>query len=371
MILPDVPAVILAPMEGLTDAPMREVQGEIGAFDFSVAEFIRISNSIPSRTAFFHALPELRRDSRTKSGLPVYVQLLGGHPGRLAESAVVAVRSGAKVIDINFGCPAPLVNNHDGGASLLKHPKRIKEIVAAIRDAVPHEIPVSAKLRLGWDSIDAIHENATMAAEGGASWLTIHARTREQVYRPPVFWEPVSLVRERLNIPVVANGDLWTMADFRRCQEVTGCIHFMLGRSALANPALSHHIAAALKIAVPHRITPLDASKEDFDWRPYLRRLIAHTPVSSPRVARYLTGRLKQWMKIAYLRGNCPAFEAVKSADSLEDIFSALRRSDDEPYEKFSFEGVEENQSEVGRVSLSSQTNDFSLTSCLQASVGA
>src|SRR5207248_8564004 len=97
---------------------------------------------------------------------------------------------------LNFGCPAKTVNRHDGGATLLKYPQRIRDIVRAVRAAVPGHVPVSAKMRLGWDSIDPIEENAAMAAEGGASWLTIHGRTRLAGYAPPIFWRPIGRVRE-------------------------------------------------------------------------------------------------------------------------------------------------------------------------------
>ena len=166
------------------------------------------------------------------------VQLLGGDAGRLAAAAVRAHECGAAAVDLNFGCPAKTVNRHDGGATLLKYPGRIREIVAAVRAALPPHVPVSAKLRLGWDTIDAIDENAGMAAEGGAAWITIHGRTRFAGYAPPIFWKPIGRVRERLGIPVVANGDIWTVDDFRRCRDETGCRHFMLGRGALANPRL-------------------------------------------------------------------------------------------------------------------------------------
>src|SRR5262249_48036181 len=145
-----------------------------------------------------------------------------------------------------FGCPAPTVNRNDGGATLLNHPCRIREIVSAVRSAVPKDIPVSAKIRLGWDSIDQVYENASMAAEGGASWLTIHARTRTQGYQPPVFYHPISVVRESLSIPVVANGDVFSLDDFLRCRDETGCMHFMIGRGALARPSLSYEIAREL-----------------------------------------------------------------------------------------------------------------------------
>src|SRR5262249_50415014 len=123
----------------------------------------------------------------------------------------------------------------------------------------------------GWDSIEAIYENAEMAAEGGADWLTIHARTRVQVYAPPVYWKPIGVVRERLGLPVVANGDIWTLEDLRRCREETGCRHFMLGRGALANPLLPMQAAQELGLAPG---APEDAGTlSDFDWIPPLRRL--------------------------------------------------------------------------------------------------
>ena len=208
---PETPALLLAPMEGVMDAPMRALQAEMGVFTFAVSEFIRVSSEVPPKRLFHRHVPELRCGSMTPNGLPVQVQLLGGDAGRMAAAALVACTAGAQAIDINFGCPAPTVNRHDGGATLLKYPKRLREIVAAIRDAVPAEIPVSAKLRLGWDSIDAIDENAEMAAEGGANWITIHGRTRVAGYAPPAYWEPIGRVRKRLNIPVVANGDIWTI----------------------------------------------------------------------------------------------------------------------------------------------------------------
>lgn len=321
MLIPDAPALLLAPMEGLTDAPMRAVQGEIGAFTFAVAEFLRINAIVPPKSVFTRHVPELNRNAATASGLPVQVQLLGGHPGRMAESAVMACRAGATAIDINFGCPAPTVNRHDGGATLLKHPHRIREIVAAIRGALPAHVPVSAKLRLGWDSPDAIFENAEMAAQGGAAWLTIHGRTRAQVYKPPVLWRPMRTVRERLGIPVVANGDLWSVEDFRRCREETGCIHFMLGRGALANPLLSHQIARELGLISEART---DAPHGVFDWRPPLRRLIAWTEIFQGDSPRLIVGRLKQWLKIAGLYGNFAAFDAIKRAESVEEIFAGL-----------------------------------------------
>ncbi len=325
MLHQDVPALILAPMDGITDAPMRALQGETGAFTLAVSEFLRVSSEVPPRRVFLRHIPELQHDARTPTGLPVQVQLLGGDAGRMAAAAVVACDAGAGAIDINFGCPAPTVNRHDGGATLLKHPTRIREIVAAIRAAVPKEIPVSAKLRLGWDSIDDIYANAEMAAEGGADWLTIHARTRAQGYKPPVYWQPIGVVRERVRLPVVANGDIWSLADFRQCREETGCRHFMLGRSALANPLLASQVAADLGIgsgkSLPAIATPCD-------WIPHLQRLVHWSEFYAHDVQRGTLLRLKQWLRLASNHGNFPAFDLIKRTQSVEELFACLADSD-------------------------------------------
>ncbi len=318
-----VPALILAPMDGVTDAPMRAVQGEGGAFTFAVSEFLRVSSEVPPKRQFIRHIPEMLGGGSTPTGLPVQVQLLGGDPGRMAGAAAVACEAGARGIDINFGCPAPTVNRHDGGATLLKHPQRIREIVAAVRGAVPKEIPVSAKLRLGWDSIEAIYENADMAAEGGADWLTIHARTRAQGYKPPVYWQPIGKVRERVGIPVVANGDIWTIEDFRTCQEETGCLHFMLGRGALANPILAGEAARELNIGTGYLNCPIETV---CDWIPYLQRLVHWTQFYTDNTPNRTVLRLKQWLRMASNHGNFPAFDAIKRTLTIEDLFLALTR---------------------------------------------
>ena len=325
MLTPHSPALILAPMQGLTDAPMRAFQSESGAFTFAVSEFLRVSSDVPSARLFLRHVPELACGGRTAAGLPVQVQLLGGDASLMAQSAVVAVQAGAKAVDINFGCPAPTVNRHDGGAALLKSPKRIREVVAAVRAALPPEIPVSAKLRLGWDSMDSIFENADMAAEGGAAWLTIHGRTRTQGYAPPADWSRMGIVRERVGIPVVANGDLWTLEDFRRCRDETGCIHFMLGRGALADPFLPGRIADELGMAA--QSPEADGA---IDWTPLLERLVGLTAclegitILEKRSNHFLACRLKQWLKIASLRGNFTRFEAVKRLESVEELLAVV-----------------------------------------------
>lgn len=311
------PAIVLAPMEGVTDAPMRALQGALGAFTYSVTEYLRISQSMPSPSVFVHHVPEVNNAGKTTTGLPVQMQILGGHPGRVAEAATIAFKVGAPAIDINFGCPAPTVNSHDGGATLLKYPCRIRDIVQAVRQAIPPHIPVSAKLRLGWDNTTAILENAAMAAEGGASWLTIHARTRAQGYAPPVDWPMIGRVRQQLGIPIIANGDIFALDDFRRCRESTGCEHFMIGRGALANPWLSHQIAHELGLIQELPTTPIN-------WLLMLEQLIQWNQAFHDRWEIRTVRRMKMWLRHAHLFGKFPLFHIIKHAEEVDELRAML-----------------------------------------------
>lgn len=317
MINPTAPALVFAPMQGVTDAPMRALQGATGAFTFAVSEFLRVSRMVPHQRVFLRHVPELLNGGLTPTGLPVQVQLLGGDASRMANAAAIAQEAGAKAIDVNFGCPAPTVNRHDGGATLLQYPKRIREIVGAIRAALPSHVPVSAKLRLGWESPDAIDENAEMAADGGAAWLTIHARTRQQGYAPPVNWRLIGRVRERLGIPIVANGDIWTVEGFRHCREQTGCQHFMLGRGALADPSLARRIAGELGIIADKPASP---NAEEIDWHSQLQNLMSWTPSNDQ-----LVHRLKQWLKLASTFGAFARFEDIKRSRNVDELLASLK----------------------------------------------
>ncbi len=308
-------------MEGVTDPPMRALLSRLGGFTFCVTEFLRVSQLVPPAKVFRCHVPELRHGARTAAGTPVQVQLLGGDPGRLAQAAEIAVQAGARAVDLNFGCPARTVNRHDGGATLLRYPDRICAIVAAVRRAVPAEFPVSAKLRLGWDDPAAIHVNAERAAEGGAAWITIHGRTKAQGYRRPAYWEPIGEVRERLRIPVVANGEIWTLEDFRRCRAQTGCEHFMLGRGALADPALAR--LAAWELGVPGAEPASSVSGSPTEWLPLVREFVALNAATG-RTASATLARVKQWCHLANQDGKLPWFDTLKRLQDLEEALDHL-----------------------------------------------
>jgi len=157
------PPVVLAPMAGVTNAPFRALCRRYGA-GLYVSEMITARGLVEGNAKTLH-LASFAPEEKPRS-----LQLYGVDPVSLGEAVAWLVGEGhVDHIDMNFGCPANTVNRHDGGATLLKYPHRIREIVRAIRDALPAEVPVSAKLRLGWDCVDSIHENAEMAAEGGAA----------------------------------------------------------------------------------------------------------------------------------------------------------------------------------------------------------
>src|SRR5690349_5251397 len=168
-------------MDGVTDWVHRELATRIGGISQCVSEFIRVTDVAPPAKVFLRDCPELARGGRTSVGVPVFVQILGGDPAAMAEAAHTAASLGALGVDINFGCPAKRVNNHDGGASILRSPARAELITRAVRAAVPSAIPVTVKVRLGWCDSDSVVDIAKAAEQGGASWLTIHARTKQQM----------------------------------------------------------------------------------------------------------------------------------------------------------------------------------------------
>jgi len=226
----------LAPMEGISDSLVRDLLSARGGMDFCVTEFIRVSNQPVSPRVLRRECPQLAAGGRTPAGTPVYVQLLGGEPSLVAESAARAEAMGALGLDLNFGCPARRVNGHDGGASLLRTPARVERMVRACRDRV--QIPVTAKIRLGWEDASGVEDLARAAEAGGATWLTIHGRTKVQMYKGHADWAAIARARAAVRLPVIANGDLFHPMALKRCREVTGCDRFMLGRGAFRTPNL-------------------------------------------------------------------------------------------------------------------------------------
>ncbi|MBK6852383.1 MAG: tRNA-dihydrouridine synthase [Burkholderiales bacterium] len=237
-------AILLAPMEGLLDFALRDVLTRVGGISLCVSEFIRVTDSVLPERVFFRVVPELAHGSRTPAGVPVRPQLLGSDAACLADNAARLATLGPAGIDLNFGCPARIVNRHGGGAALLKDPEQLHHIVAAVRRALPTGLVLSAKMRLGFDDDSRAEDCARAIAAGGADELVVHARTKAQAYRPPAYWERIADVCAAVTIPVVANGEIWTVDDARRCVQASGCTNLMLGRGMVADPGLALAVLA-------------------------------------------------------------------------------------------------------------------------------
>jgi tRNA-dihydrouridine synthase C len=280
------PRLLLAPMEGLLDCTLRDLLTRAGGIERCVGEFIRVTDTLLPDRLFHRILPELRNGGRTPAGVPVRAQLLGSDPACLADNAARLAALGPAGIDLNFGCPAKTVNRHRGGAALLDEPELMGRIVAAVRAAVPAHMPVSAKMRLGVNDDSRAADCARAVAEAGACELVIHARTRDQGYRPPAYWARIAEVRAEVpGLPVVANGEIWTVADARRCQAESGCDTLMLGRGQVADPGL------ALAI--------LSDGRQGMAWPAVLHLLRDFWAcVGQQFEPRYRAGRLKQWLQL-------------------------------------------------------------------------
>ncbi|RRD57058.1 tRNA dihydrouridine(16) synthase DusC [Comamonadaceae bacterium OH2545_COT-014] len=295
-------------MEGLLDHTLRDVLTRVGGVDRCVSEFIRVTDQLLPVRSFTRLVPELRHGSRTPAGVPVRPQLLGSDPACLADNAARLAALGPAGIDLNFGCPAKTVNRHRGGAVLLDEPELLHRIVAAVRRAVPAGVPVSAKMRLGFNDDARTIECAQAIEAGGADELVVHARTKAQAYRPPAYWERVADIRARVALPVVANGDIWSAEDAARCRAVTGCHAIMIGRGMVRDPGLALAIARPGSAPVP--------------WVALLP-LIAHFwhGVSARVAPRHRAGRLKQWLHA--LRTRYP--EAAEAFETLRLVHDPAR----------------------------------------------
>ncbi|MBU5647684.1 tRNA dihydrouridine(16) synthase DusC, partial [Pluralibacter sp. S54_ASV_43] len=232
--------VLLAPMEGVLDSLVRELLTEVNDYDLCITEFVRVVDQLLPVKVFHRLCPELLNGSRTPSGTLVRVQLLGQYPQWLAENAARAVELGSYGVDLNCGCPSKMVNGSGGGATLLKDPELIYQGAKAMREAVPAHLPVTVKVRLGWDSGDKKFEIADAVQQAGASELVVHGRTKEQGYKAEhINWQAIGEIRKRLSIPVIANGEIWDWQSAQACLAVSGCDAVMIGRGALNIPNLS------------------------------------------------------------------------------------------------------------------------------------
>ena len=306
--------VLLAPMEGVLDSLVRELLTEVNDYDLCITEFVRVVDQLLPAKVFHRICPELHNNSRTLSGTRVRIQLLGQHPQWLAENAARAVELGSYGVDLNCGCPSKLVNGSGGGATLLKDPELIYQGAKAMREAVPGHLPVTVKVRLGWDSSDRQFEIADAVQQAGASELAVHGRTKEQGYKAEhINWQAIGEIRQRLTIPVIANGEIWDWQSAQECMAVTGCDAVMIGRGALNIPNLSR----VVKYNEPR-----------MPWPDVVKLLQKYTRLEKQGdTGLYHVARIKQWL--GYLRKEyaeaTTLFQEIRALNNSADIARAIQ----------------------------------------------
>jgi tRNA-dihydrouridine synthase C len=279
------PYLILAPMEGVGDRPFRKAMASIGGFDEAVTEFLRVpTNAHVKSLARPYQAAEL-------SPIPLAAQLMGSDPSLMGEMAHEIASKGAHRIDLNCGCPSNTVTGRGAGSSLLKTPELLYSIAKAMVLAV--DVPVTVKMRSGYEDTSLFKENLLAAQEAGISFLTLHPRTKTDGYGPPARWDLIAEAKALLKIPVVGNGDILNVADAQRMLKETKCDALMIGRGSVINPFIFHQIRADFS-GKPFQIT-----KEAFSR--YLTTYIEAVPVETP--VRTKINKMKQLMGFLF-KGN-------------------------------------------------------------------
>jgi len=314
--------LILAPMEGLLDTYLREIITSIGGYDWCVSEFLRVTTQLMPPKVFYRSVPELLNGGVTKSGIPVYIQLMGNQPSVVAENASLAVELGALGLDLNFGCPSPTVNGKGAGAILLNEPERVHQIVLAARKAVPTTTPFMAKMRLGYDNTDNVLDIVQGIEAAGADMITVHARTSADRYRAPARWEWFARIREVIDIPIIANGDIVDVNSFQQCQSISGCDHFMIGRASVRHPFLARQIRQSIQ----------QEEVQEIEWQDQ-RELLLQFSILMRQSKNDIgsASRVKKWLKI--LTKGTPStqqdasemFDRIKKVTELEKVTKLLR----------------------------------------------
>lgn len=237
---------LLAPMEGITDPAFRDLvlaRNPAQALGGAFTEFVRvIARPVPAWILEKHLGPG-------RFPQPIGVQLMGNDLEALAQTARHARDAGARLVDLNFGCPAKGALRGCAGSALLDQPEKLEAVVAAVRQAVP-ELPVTAKIRAGGVDASRVEELARAAEQGGANMLTVHCRTRVEMYQEQVDWQRIARAVAAVRIPVCGNGSVARHEDLERMRRETGARFAMVGRGALANPWIfSGHRASQAEAA--------------------------------------------------------------------------------------------------------------------------
>jgi nifR3 family TIM-barrel protein len=298
-------------MEGVGDRVFRKAMAAIGGFDEAVRDFLRVPKNphVQSIAAQY--------DAEEIAPIPLAAQLMGSDPELMAATAIEIEKRGAPRIDVNCGCPSNTVTGRGAGSSLLKDPQFLYEVARAVVQAV--RIPVTLKMRSGYEDISLFRENILAAQESGVSYITLHPRTKVEGYGPPARWDLIAEAKSLLKIPLVGNGDILNVQNALDMLRTTGCDALMIGRGSIINPFIFHQIRA--------HFSSTSFSCRWSDLFQYLQVYISAIP--DDMASRVKVGKLKQMMGFLfkahpYLLSKREAILKVQCNDSDDYLGFAL-----------------------------------------------
>jgi tRNA-dihydrouridine synthase C len=274
-------------MEGLGDRCFRKAMASVGGFDEAVRDFLRVPTN-----AHIKSLASVYEASEINP-IPLVAQLMGSDPQLMAEMALEMQSRGAKRVDLNCGCPSNIVTGRGAGSSLLKDPNFLYQIAKTMVDAV--SIPVTAKLRSGFEDTSLFKENLLAAQESGIKYLTLHPRTKVDGYGPPARWDLIAEAKSILKIPVVGNGDILNVTGALNMLKQTRCDALMIGRGSVINPFIFHQIKA--------HFAGINYKPEWRDLLSYFNAYLKEIPAETPPKAK--VNKLKQLLSFLFRGNDC------------------------------------------------------------------
>ena len=297
---------LLAPMAGVSDRAYRELCVQMGAGSC-------VSEMVSSKALSFGGKKSEELMDISAQERPCGIQIFGDDPSCMAEAALSAMKNHPDIIDINMGCPAPKISGNGSGSALMKNPALCGKITEAVVAAV--DVPVTVKIRKGWDDgmVNAV-EVAKICEQAGAAAITVHGRTRQQYYKPPVDYEIIRQVKQSVRIPVIANGDVDSAKKAKQVLDFTGADFVMVGRASLGNPWIFSQINSYLSDPCEPLYVPTLEEKLDV--------MVAHVAKMVAYKGEYIALRQARKLVVGYFKG-------VRGAASLRNDAGKIETMDD------------------------------------------